>query len=406
MTTFAYTALNDRRVKIAGTIEADSKRAAAESLRGQQLRPLSIQSQAESAQGFLNRELKLGNLSQSKKLSGKQRAFLFSQISLMTRSGMTLLQALETCSTRSTAGNVTRVSQKLSDDIQGGLSFSQALREQHQCFPNVEISLVESAEVTGELDQVLDRVVIQIEEKLEIKANLMTSLLYPAVVVFGAIGLFIFLAVKVIPTFATFFARRGNVLPPSTQLLLDISAFFQSYGTVMLVLITALVIALVYAFRNPSGRLLIDQKILAIPVIGTALTTAAMAQITRTLALLIGSGVSVLESFRIASGVTKNRYLSQILVQTSDRVLEGYDIAGGLARAVVPVMVSNLVAVGEKTGTLDAVFSELADYFTRELKLQIKRMSALIEPTMIVLVGGMVGFVYYAFIQALFQLSG
>jgi len=406
MPTYEYTALNSQRVKVAGSLEAENKRVAAESLRHKQLRPLSIQGHEQAATGLMGREIRFGDLSLSSKINPKQRAFLFSQIALMTRSGMTLLQALETCSSKSTTGKLMHVSQQLSNDIQGGLSFSQALRKQQANFPKVEIALVESAEATGELDQILDRVVLHIEAKREIKANLTTSLMYPAVVVFGAIGLFIFLAVKVIPTFAEFFARRGNALPASTQFLLDVSAFFQSYGVIILCLLGALSLSIMYAFRHPSGRLLIDQKILGIPVVGSALTSAAMAQITRTLSMLIGSGVSVLESFRIASGVTRNQYLSRLLKQTSDRVLQGYDISGGLVQAAVPVMVPNLVAVGEKTGTLDTVFNELADYYTRELKIQIKRMSAMIEPTMIILVGGMVGFVYYAFIQALFQLSG
>jgi len=413
MPVFLYITLNEQREEVNGKIEAVDMKSAAISLRTQGLYLLEMRDSASiDTSSHINFELKevwkvftqaIGVL---QPVSTRERVFFFQQMALMIRSGLTILQALEIC--REQAANVrfSGAIGRVSEEIQAGKPFSTALSAAKRFFPPVVFNLIETAEVSGELDLILDRVALYMERRAELRTNIITSLTYPGIVVLVSFGVAGFLVGGVIPKFARFFSRRQMALPASTQFLMDISGFLQVYGVALFSVIGTIIFSVLASYTTAGGRHRIDRAILSIPVVGRLLTVGAMTQICRTLSMLLRSGVTLLESLRVIPGVVGNRAISRHLEEASVKILAGKDLAGSLSHAMIPPLVPQVAAVGERTGALDHVMEELAEFYDKELQASIKRMTGLMEPVMILIVGGMVGFVYYGFFSAVIALVG
>ncbi|MCG8426212.1 MAG: type II secretion system F family protein, partial [Chromatiales bacterium] len=224
-------------------------------------------------------------------------------------------------------------------------------------------------------------------------------------VVLGAIGVCIFLVVVVVPRFAKFLNTRDVEIPASTQALMDIADWFQTWGQAMAGITTTLIFGLLVAYTTQVGKRVIDRGILALPVVGKSITYAAMAQAGWTLAMLLRSGVTALQSLRITSGVIGNLAVADGFDYAADRILEGRSLSSAFEQRQIPMMMRHMAAVGERSGQLDTVMQELGEYYRKELEALIKIMTAMVEPALILIVGGMVGFVYYAFFQAVLKVS-
>ncbi len=335
----------------------------------------------------------------------RDRILFLQQAALMLRSGLTLLQCLEAATRTTSKPRFAEALDRMSMGIRSGMSFSQAITKEGRLFPPIVVKLIESAEASGEMDTILDQLAVHLDQKAQVRTNLLSSLIYPTIVVLVTIGVTAFLILKVIPRFARFFASRNTALPWSTQLLLDISGFVTGYGLFLLVGLASGLASLGLFYATPRGRQLLDRGFLMIPVIGKLIKAGAMAHIGRTLSILLRSGVTLLESLQTTRGIVNNRAIAACMESAADQILGGRDLAGGLRHPAIPPLVPQLVEVGERTGTLVRVLEELGHYYDRQLQMMTKRMSLLIEPLLILIIGGIVGFVYFAFFQALFQLA-
>jgi len=394
---FQYEALGADGRSVEGALQAPDERTAASLLRRRSLFVLRLgeQESAESPRGAARR----GGTVRAQSL-----VFLLREIALMTRSGVTLLRALTVCSAQRARGGAALLAGRLAERIRSGRSLSQALAKERRV-PSLARRLVESGEATGELDQALDRVADIIERRATLRRNLFSSLAYPAIVFLVSLAVAAFLVLGIVPKFVTFFMQRGAVLPETTQALVDVSLFIRAYGVHLLAVSCVMGGTVLFVYATRRGRVLIDRALLSVPVIGSLWQAASFAQISWTLGALIRSGVSLLESIRITAASVGNRALGAHLDGVADRVLAGGTLSKGLDHALVPPIVSSLVAAGEQSGTMTDVLAELARFFQRDLQLRVHRMSSLIEPVLILIVGGMVGFVYLAFFQALMQLA-
>jgi type IV pilus assembly protein PilC len=330
--------------------------------------------------------------------------FLFRELALMTRSGVTLLKALEVCGSRRAEGPAASLADRLGERIRAGKSLSQAMAAEPRLL-GLAIRLVESGEATGDLAAVLDRIADVIERRATLRRNLLTSLAYPTIVLVVAIAVGTFLVVGIVPKFVTFFMQRGTALPWTTQTLLDTSVWVRENGLYVLAAAVVLAGAGVFAHATRRGRLALHRTALSVPIVGRLWQVASFAQISWTLGELLKSGVGLLESIRITAASVGNRALGEHLGGTADRILGGEPLSKGLEHALVPPVVPSLVAAGEASGAMTEVLSELARFYHRDLELRIRRMSSLIEPALILVVGSMVGFVYLAFFQALMQMA-
>jgi type IV pilus assembly protein PilC len=197
---------------------------------------------------------------------------------------------------------------------------------------------------------------------------------------------------------------KGKVLPPSTQLLIDISDSVRANGLFIVSTLIVSIAVLLLLYQTRFGRLWVDQILLRLPVVGNLLVNGSMAQMSWALSILLRSGVTVFDATKITANLIGNRVYSDKLRETSAKILEGRDVSSSLDHPKIPPLVVQMIAVGERSGSIDHVLHELAVYYEKLMEIAIKRLSAMLEPAMILVIGGMVGFVYYAFFQALFSL--
>ncbi len=403
MTIYQYAALDTQGVEQSGSIEADSPRAAAQALRGKGLYVVTLRDAA--AMPARTSQDVLTQLRELEPVGTFDRVFFFQQAALMLRSGLTLLEALDTAETLAKSRRLAAAIRRVSQAVRGGERLSEAMAREPRIFPAMAVQLVKSAEASGELDQTLERIAQDLDRKADIKRNLLTALMYPTIVVLAAVGVSGFLVVGVIPKMAKFLERKGNALPSATQNLLDLSNLIQRWGWLIAVVLLATIVLLAFAYSRPRGRLAIDRALLKLPKVGHSLRTASVTQLAWSLSSLLKSGVTLLESLKITADLIPNKAIAGVLKEAQARILAGRDLASALDSPLLPKLVPQMAAIGERTGSLDSVMAELGVYHQRELALQIKRMTAMIEPVLTLLIGGMVGYVYYAFFQALFGMS-
>jgi type IV pilus assembly protein PilC len=398
---FDYTALDagtGREVK--GQLDALDAPSAAVALRERALFPIAVA--ARAAAPARRRRRRAGLLRFTRR---RDVIFFLRQLALMLRAGLTLLQALDVSRENCPKPGLARAIGRMRESVERGRALSDALASEPRYFPQVAWRLIASAEASGDLDATLDRVSLHIERTLELRSTLLASLAYPAILVLVSVGVSVFLVTKVIPTFAKFLAKRGVALPWSTRTLLDVSAFFQAHGPSIAIGALLALLAFVLLVSRPRGRRVVDRLLLEIPVVGGAITAAVMAQFGLTFSMLLRGGVTLLESLRLLSKTVLNTAVAATLDRAAEDVLRGQDLASSLDDPTVPLLMTQVVAVGERTGALDHVLDEIGRYYDAELTARVRQLTALFEPCVIAVVGGLVGFVYFAFFQALLQLA-
>jgi len=328
------------------------------------------------------------------------------QIATMLRSGLTLLSALDTVVRQSPRRPVRDVWRRVSQRIQEGAGLADAMAE-HPCFSRLVVQLVRVGEQTGTLDIVLTRAADTLEARRNLRTNLITAMIYPVIVVVMALAVSAFMVLNVIPKVEKALSSFGRKLPRLTQTLMDVSTWINTYLPTILLGVGLALGVMIVTYLSPQGRLWLDRAALRMPIIGRLLRLAGTASFAHTLGILLRSGVTVLEGLRTVCQLHHNRYLADRVETARQRVLEGGSLAEPLSqgRAYMP-MLASMVAVGESAGTLDDTLDEVAQFHEKQLESAIKRFSAIIEPVVIVVVGGIVGFVYVAFFMALFSFAG
>jgi type IV pilus assembly protein PilC len=405
MPVYRYKAVDAKGYEVTGRLEAGDEQGAATALRNRALLVLDLRAHrgepTHSVPDTQSSARRRGGWVRS-----RDRIQFFRQMALMLRSGITVFHALQICSRHTPRKRLARTIERIAESIQQGQSLSAAMAAETGRFTPLTIKLIESAEATGDLDPIMERIAESIERKVRLRASLLTSMLYPSIVIVVSLIVALFLVVKVIPKFAAFFMKRNIALPSTTKMLVDLSSWVQEYGLFLLVGLGALVLAVLVAMTRPRGRLFLDKAVLRVPVFGKLIKVAATTRLANTLSSLVRSGVTLLESLRITEGVMMNRAFAARIAAASERILLGDNLAASLTGPPIPDLFPNVVSVGERSGAITNALDDLGDYYEKELTASIRRMSAAVEPVMILLVGGMVGFVYIAFFQAVFQLVG
>lgn len=399
MPQYLYTAIDTSGNERKGKLTAVDKSAAAQMLKVQGLFVASIDDMGAG----INQSIDFSAIYKYLSVPRRQLIFFFKQLSFMLKAGLPVLQSLQMSEAQS-QGRLRWVIREMIRDIQNGSPVSKAMSNQPDVFPSITVSLMMAGENTGELDVVAQRLAVHMEKKAALRAQTINAMIYPSVVILFAIGVVIFLVWKIIPKFAQFLLGRGKKLPDSTQFLIDLSNFAMMYGAYIFGVVVAIIVLLVVYYRTGHGRLLIDKWSLKLPVVGKLLLNSAMAELNWSVSMMLKSGLTAFDALKISSQVISNRLISNRLKSAADLILNGKDLSSSLSGKGIPTLVTQMAAVGEKTGTLDQVMFELGVFYEELLQVGIKRMSALIEPVMILVIGTIVGFVYYAFFQALFSL--
>jgi type II secretory pathway component PulF len=328
------------------------------------------------------------------------------QLAVMLRSGVSLLSALQSVEQQAQYAPLKRVIRQISDDVQDGMSLADAFAR-HHCFREMVIQMTRVGELTGNLDSVLQDSARQLTRSRQNLNSTITALAYPVVVLIAAIGVAIYMVVVVLPELQKVLRAMGRSLPAMTQRLMDIAVWIEVNGLATLVIALSIVAAGVLAYLWPPGRLMVDRISLRIPLVGNVLRLAGTITFASAMRSMLSSGITVLEALRTVERLHSNKYLALRVAAAREAVLAGDGLAPSLSvKHTYTPMLGSMVAVAEDTGQMEEVLERVTIFHEEQLKLAIKRLSAIMEPAIVVVIGFIVGYIYISFFLALFSVSG
>lgn len=326
--------------------------------------------------------------------------------STMIDAGLPLIQCLSILADQEENKAFAKILRTIKEDIEGGTSLTDALKKHPKVFDDLFVNLIAAGEAGGILDVVLARLSAYLENAMKLKAAVKSAMTYPITVLCIAAGVVTLLLLKVIPTFQKMFADMGGELPGPTQVVVSMSEFMQNYWWMLGVIVAAMVIGLKMFYKTEKGHWTIDALLLKAPLIGNVLRKVAVAKFTRTLATMMSSGVPILEGLNIVSKTAGNVVIEAAVVKTRQAISEGQSIAEPLSSSgVFPPMVVQMIAVGEATGALDIMLNKIADFYDDEVDAAVKGMTAMIEPIMMVFLGGVCGGMIIAMYLPIFKMA-
>ncbi len=400
MATFAYVGRTKSGAVKKGELSAKSKDEAVDQLRRQSVVVTSLEE--KSGKGGFKFSLGSG-------LTDKDLVVFTRQFGTMITAGLPLVQCLEILSTQSENKVLRETIGEVKTQVEGGSTFSDALRRYPKVFDELYVNLVHAGEVGGLLDTILTRLAKYIEKAMKLKGQIKSAMVYPSAIL-GVAGIVItVLMLWVIPVFEKMFKEMSGGrmgLPGPTQLVIDFSNAFQSYWYIALGIVFGSVIALKKYYATPKGRMAIDKLLLKTPIFGDLIRKASVAKFTRTLGTLLSSGVPLLDGLTICAKTAGNKVIEEALVNARVSISGGKTIADPLASSgVFPKMVTHMIAVGESTGALDAMLGKIADFYEDEVDQAVASLTSLLEPIMMVFLGVVIGFIVIAMYLPIFTMA-
>ncbi len=396
MPVFTYRGTNRAGVTVSGEQSAGSKAELAATLRKQQINVTKLKEKGK--------EFALPTFGGGVK--PKELAVFTRQFSVMIDAGLPLVQCLEILAGQQENKTFQKVLTGTRSSVEGGSTLSVAMGHYEKVFDQLYVNMVEAGETGGILDTILQRLSTYIEKNVKLKRAVKSALVYPVAVLLVAAGVIILLLWKVVPIFATLFTGLGVDLPLPTRVVIALSNLVGSiFGLLILVFFAGIVIALKVWYKTPNGRMAIDTTLLKLPLIGILLRKIAVARFTRTLGTLISSGVPILEGLDITARTAGNAVIEKALMRTRKALEAGRTLAEPLKETnAFPGMVTQMIAVGEQTGAMDAMLQKIADFYEDEVDAAVKDLLAAMEPVMIVFLGVVVGGVVISMYLPLFSL--
>jgi type II secretory pathway component PulF len=401
MPRYQYIAIAGSGKKVKGTITAESPFAARKQLRLRSVHPSSI---TEVSSGV---EEQRAALSFFRGMSKAQLTDFTKQLATLLNSGIKLTEALSVLTLQTPNQRFKTALIEIRDRVVTGESFTDALKDYDKYFDVIYVAMVRVGEVTGTLGESLKTIATFMEKRQRVESKVLTVMIYPVVLVAFCLLAILILTTKVIPTIGEQIKRAGQELPWITQQLMNLSGVLTSWR--VLILLAALVLIVMTSrrfFRTERGAYLRDRFLLSLPVFGPLIKQRVVARFASTLSTLIGSGLSVAESLRVVSGTTGNTLMRRAIQQARERILAGADIATPLRDSgVIDPAIAHMVAVGEKSGELEAMLKNISENLEASSDVVIERLSAAVEPVIIIFMAGVVGLIAYATILPILQIS-
>jgi len=341
-------------------------------------------------------------------VKAKELAIFTRQFSVMIDAGLPLVQCLEILAGQQENKFFQKVLTGTRSQVEGGATLSAAMRSSPKVFDSLYVNMVEAGETGGILDTILQRLSTYIEKNVKLQRAVKSALVYPVGVLTVAGGVITLLLWKVVPIFATLFAGLGVDLPLPTKIVIALSNFVGSiFGLLMLVALGGAIFGLKVWYGTSQGRFVLDTIVLKLPVLGILMRKIAVARFTRTLGTLISSGVPILEGLDITAKTAGNAVVERALQKVRKSLEEGKSLTEPLKESeVFPGMVTQMIAVGEQTGAMDAMLQKIADFYEEEVDAAVKDLLTALEPIMIVVLGVVVGGVVISMYLPLFSLIG
>ncbi|WP_028584274.1 type II secretion system F family protein [Desulfogranum mediterraneum] len=340
------------------------------------------------------------------KVTGKDVVIFTRQLSTMIDAGLPLVQCLQILGKQQSNTTFKKVLLEIQGDVETGTTLADSMRKHPKVFDNLYSNMIEAGELGGILDTILSRLAVFKEKSMALQKKIKGAMTYPAICLGISIIILVVILVFVVPVFDRMFQDFGSALPAPTQLVVDMSNFFK--GNFIYLIIVAFVLSWIVKriYGTEKGRLRIDSLLLKTPVVGTLLRRVAVAKFTRTLSTMLQSGVPILEALEVVGKTSGNKVIERAVFRTAESIAEGRPIAEPLEESgVFPNMVVQMINVGESVGALDTMLEKIADFYDEEVDQAVDNLTAMIEPFMMVFLGGMIGGLVVAMYLPIFKMA-
>jgi type IV pilus assembly protein PilC len=380
-----------------GVMEADSMELVEQRLRTQQLNPVKVKKKPVEI-----------NITIGSGVSDKDLVVFIRQFATMIDAGLPLVQCLDILSTQGENAVFRKLLTEVKSFVEQGGTFSDALRQHPKVFDDLFVNLIQAGEVGGILDAILRRLAVYIEKRVKLQRQVRSALIYPSSVLIIAFGVIAIMLQFVIPTFQDMFRQFGSEdgLPWLTQKIINFSVWFR-HNVIWLILgiiVTSTTIS--YSYRTPKGKRFWHKTMITVPILGPVMRKIAVARFTRTMGTLLSSGVPILDAMAIVARAAGNVIVEEAINKTASQVREGRTMSEPLMEtAVFPSMVVQMISVGEQTGALDTMLNKIADFYEEEVDVAVAGLMSLIEPIMMVFIGGIVGTMLVGMYLPIFTLA-
>ncbi|MFQ5735257.1 MAG: type II secretion system F family protein [Thermodesulfobacteriota bacterium] len=402
MPTFVYSGKTIGGEMRKGEVQAANMAQATAALRRQQIIPASIN---QKKAGFSLGGLKIPGLSRGVKT--KELVIFSRQFSTMIDAGLPLVQCLEILASQQDNPEFKKVLVDVKSSVEGGTTFADALKKHPKVFDELYVNLIAAGEVGGILDTILDRLSGFLEKAEKLKTKVKSAMTYPVVVIIIACLVVSGLLIWVVPVFEDMFEGFGQALPAPTQIVVNLSNALKNYWYLIIGGMVGIGVAINRAYKTQKGRKVIDKFILKVPVFGDLIKKTAVARFTRTLGTMLSSGVPILEALEIVSKTSGNVVIEESIMKARTSLSQGKTLADPLIETkVFPGMVTQMIAVGESTGALDAMLTKIADFYEDEVDAAVDALTSLIEPLLMAFLGVVVGGLVIALYLPIFQIAG
>ncbi|OIK14347.1 type II secretion system F family protein [Bacillus sp. MUM 13] len=396
MARFKYTG-RDKSGKKSGIITAQSKREAIGKLKDDGVRVVEMTLVPET---FLTREITIGN-----PVKLQHFVIYLRQFATLLRAGVSVVESTNILSSQTESKHLRKALQSIEQELRDGNPLSQAASKHKNIFTAMFINMVRAGEAGGNMDETLERLADHYEKQHSTRQKIQSAMAYPTVVAFIAIFVVIFLLKSVVPTFADMFKDFGGQLPAITQFVLNSSAFMQKAWYLIILFFVLMAILIIYIKKNKTTKYYYDYFFLRIPIFGKMMQKAVLARMTRTLSSLFTSSVPILQAMTIVDQVVENEVIGGVIRKSRDSLEKGQSLTDPMRNHwAFPPLVTQMIAIGEQTGALDAMLSKVADFYEKEVENSTDQLKSLIEPIMIVVLAGIVGTIVISIMVPMFEI--
>ncbi len=395
MTTFKYAAKDPAGKTVEGTIQANDKNEAVAELRKKNLTAMRVDEAGAMATRKANNKSSGGGLFKVTPKANKTELVIFTrQLATMIGAGLALLESLEVLGDQAESPGLKLTCQTLVAEVRGGSDLSAAMEKCPKAFDDLYVSMVRAGEVSGQMDIILDRLADYQEASESLRREIKSAMTYPVISMVLVLGITAFLMLGVVPGFRQVFDSLDSELPAITTFVLETAEWMKANVMTWVLGGAALIVAFVMGKRTEKGQFMWDRFLLRAPVFGPLTRKIALARFSRTFATLIRSGVPIMGTLDIVAATSGNKVISQVVLDSRDSVRSGNMLSEPLAKSpVFPPMVTRMIAIGERTGSLEVLLEKIAEFYDAQVKAAVKSLTSLIEPLLISVMGVIVGVV-------------
>ena len=388
MPVFEYIAINAQGKQTKGSIDAENVRVARQKLRTQGVFPTDVR-ESMAASGPSSRDVK--KFFQSDRVSIKDLAIATRQLATLCTAGLPLVSALQALADQTESVVLKRIVIDIREKVEEGSALAKAMGQFPKTFPRLYVNMVASGEASGTLDTVLENLADYLEAQMELRRKVSSALIYPIMMLAICTLVVAALLIFVVPRIVEIFQKQGAVLPLPTRIMIGLSHFVTNYWYIVVIFIAAAAYLMRWYYKQENGRARIDRLLLKLPVYGPIFIKVSTARVARTLGALLSSGVGLLSGLEITRNIVSNVHIVKALEDAREGVREGRSLAKELSKsAIFPPMIWHMVAVGEKSGELETMLQKAGKAYENEVNATLSGLTRLIEPLMMIGVGGVV----------------